>query len=235
MVKVPSAGLDVVVLAAGEGVSAPELAYRVVDACVACPRDEEHVAKPKPIEGLFRSGSFGRVIRLYEQNGEQKASFNGGTGHCFTRGSEGTLIASPETILCACLMRAPVGESSPMSIVLEEGGRVEQFDAMRVPAGLGLSSIEGVYRCSSVDTTVYIRQDRHSGLLEAKGPFGTARYRLSQFAPSLWAFEPMLSYTPWKGILSFAQPDAGFTWMTERTWRLEFLREASGKHGARKN
>lgn len=235
MLKVPSVGLDVVVLSAGEGVRASELAYRIVDACVACPGDEEHVAAPKLIGGLFRSGSSGRIVRLYEHNGKQKASFNGGIGHCFTRGSGGTLIASPETALCTCVIRALGGESSPAAILLEEGGRVEQFDAMRVPAALGPSSIEGLYRCGSVDTTVSIRQDGGSGLLEAKGPFGTGRYRLSQLAPSLWAFEPILSYMPWKGILSFDQPDAGFTWMTERTWRLGFSRDVSRKLGARKN
>lgn len=231
MINVPDVRLDVVVLTNAEDVKAPKLAYQILDECLSgldgVPwRDERRV-----IEGVYRSSSSGRVVRLYGEEGQQRVSLNWGGGYVFHWGRDGTLSGDPMSSLHACTIRMGGGGGESEEIEFENHQRIERLTAVRVPNKVEPSSIAGTYRSEGVGTIIRIRAEQGSVRLDTTGCFGAATYSLRCLSENLWAFEPVSRPLPWRGLLLFDSAKGSFLWMTERTWSLKFSKESTTNWG----
>jgi D-aminopeptidase len=198
MTKVPSAGLDVVVMVNRADVIAPRLANRVIDACL--PNLDPAAAPPdnKYVQGVFRSPTSGRVVQLFARNGQQIAAIDG---------AEMIYAADASGALSPSLAGMPdrqsitlIGEhESPSAIRLSEFGLVEELVALRpMPQG-DARRIAGRYRSGTTGAEVIVAEN---GELQTIGRFGSAFYRLESLAADLWRGRQE-GATPVDAILSF--------------------------------
>jgi len=77
IVKVPSAGLDVVVMVNRQDVSAALLTNRILAACIPGLSPLENASQVSFAAGTFRSPTTDRVIQLYGKDGQQIAAIDG--------------------------------------------------------------------------------------------------------------------------------------------------------------
>jgi CubicO group peptidase (beta-lactamase class C family) len=224
VLKVPAAKLDIVVIVNREDVKATEFAYQILDACLPCSGEASEGGEGEIVDGIFRSTRSGHVLRLHEDKGQQKVSVNWGFGHGFRRDKQGVLKSEPASILYPCNIRIIGSGNNVSGIEVENYGRVEAFEPVRFPISSDCKAIAGEYRNEAVKTAVEVAPEGSCALIQATGRFGRATYQLQLLGDNLWYFEAGARNLPWKGILSFDPAHRSFSWLTERTWSLEFLR-----------
>lgn len=207
MLKVPAAGLDVVVLVNREDVSSAELANGVLAACLPDLRPINGPNNGPDLSGTFRSPTTRRVIQLLVKDGQQIVSI-GGIDIPAERDDRGVLRPAG-TLDYMKFAVVPVGDSAePMSIRLDDFGNVDELVAVGSAGSQRVDAIVGRYRSDTTDTYVTIHEVRKRLQMISVGRFGSWTYALECLADGIWRAKSHPEYL--SGILSFDADGAAF-------------------------
>lgn len=225
MIKLPELGVDLIVLSNTHEVFAWELASEILALCI----DGEGVAKAERLgysRGTFLSPSSGRVLRLYQEDGKQKLSINGGWGYHLEADEDGVLRPAPSLAGYSYSARVVGERDTPAAIQFEEFGRSEHFEAVTPNRNSEATQIAGSYREPTSGTRIAIAAEGGGVRMRCEGRFGSAIYGLESIGANLWQFKPYMSRAYWGGVLACQKDREAFRLLTERTWTLRFQKEA---------
>ncbi len=229
LLKVPEAGLDIVILANRSDISAVERSYRVLDACLPGLDPLPDTSTRPPVTGTYRSPTTGRVVQLLAQGAQQIALIDGtetpvvpdGDGVLWPAGALGFLKQG------LTLRDDPADpDGPPTAIRLNDFGNVDELAAAEPPPAdrPTLDAITGGYRSTVTGTDATITGTDHGLRLRTVGRFGATEYELRCLAPDVWRATND-SPIPMDGILTFDRHD-GFRFSSARTRDLFFQRRA---------
>lgn len=200
MLKVPAAGLDVVVLANREDVSAIDLANSVLDACL--PNLDAIAEPPGPVAtGTFRSSTTGRVGQLLDRNGKQIISIDGMDLPAEADG-EATLRAAGAASCFKLSVKLNGDRQRPASIQLNDFGNVDVLDRAPPPQPNARPMI-GAYRSESTSTIGTLCETPDGVRLRTTGRFGSAEFALTALAENIWLARSTGPREQYGGIVSF--------------------------------
>jgi len=235
MIKVPAAGLDVVVLVNRYDVSSVLLTDKILDACL--PSLEPAPTSPKRpfTNGLFRSPTTGLVIQLYPKDGEQIVAINGmdltgdfdQEGHLRPSGTFGyvkqTLVLRGDPERPASIEISDFGNHDEL-LALQPSKNAAPGEGMRGKAkAVATLAIEGQYQSYSTGVTADIHQNDSGPRLIFSGRWGTTIYELERLAEDIWHAK-QAGVIPWGGIVTFDQDRSAFRFSSFYTWSLPFQR-----------
>lgn len=220
MLKVGSAGLDVVVLTNRGDVMASSLSREVLDTCLEFNRSKEKVGHPG-VTGMFRSETTGRIIQLVVREGQQIASIDG-TDFPVSADSNGVLRLSPIFTLKYTITLVG-GSHAPSHILFEDFGNRDKLVAVHTSEGASAQFIEGRYRSDNTDTEVDIRPSEDGATMTSVGHFGSVKHRLNCLTDNVWRSSSAGS-VPWAGVLAFDRDSQAFRFTNLRTQALYFRR-----------
>lgn len=223
MLKVPSVGLDVVIIVNRADVSGLLLANKILDACLPGLDSAREAARGPHAAGTFCSPRTGRVIQLFTQAGQQMASIDG-MDMPVEPDDDG--VWWPVGVFQGYTKQAISlhgDRLQPNAIRLSDFGNRDELTRVEPPGVADDRIIAGQYRSdgTGVDATVSPTSD--GARLITVGRFGAAEFRLACLAEGIWRARSV-GRMPWGGILSFAKDGATFRFNTFRTWALPFRR-----------
>jgi D-aminopeptidase len=225
MIKVPAAGLDVVIMVNRQDVDSRKLANQILDDCMAglepvkeSPQSDEFIA------GTFRSPTSGHVIQLFATEGKQLVAINGGEMP-FVLGEDGVLRPPADLSFIKQSVALVGSRLRPSAIRFEDFGNLDELVPVESTPNADVASIAGCYRSKSTGTQITVGVTDEGPRLITVGRFGSAKYSLECLGEGLWRAR---SLTPakWGGIVSFDRAGAGLRFTTGRTWSLSFERSA---------
>jgi D-aminopeptidase len=218
MLKVPAAGLDIVVMVNRRDVVAIELANKILDTCIPSLAAGSEPPKRACTTGVFRSPTSGRVIELKAEDGQQIVSIDG-LDWPFAQGDDGVLRPLPWLSFYKQTVTVLEG-----TIRFSDFGNCDELIRVRRAADADASRITGQYRSDTLGIQITIACSATGARLEASGRLGSAVYELKSLSDDIWrARSP--SMMPWGGVLSFHQ-DGTFSFTTSRNRALMFRRTA---------
>jgi D-aminopeptidase len=189
MLKVPDAGLDVVVMSNRQDVQSMSLVNDILDAVLPGLEPIEPPAGGGVATGVFRSPGTGRVIQLFGKEGAQIVSI-GGIDVPF--GADGAGGLRPLAVFsyirqCVELSGDPL---RPESIVFTDFGTRDEL--LRVGPGktADAGKIVGRYSCQSVQVEATITESGAGPRLRTVGRFGSTTYALAPLAEGIWRTKP---------------------------------------------
>jgi D-aminopeptidase len=197
MLKVPGAGLDIVVLVNRRDVSSIALGNRILDACIPGLEPVRKPASCRVIRGTFRSPATGRVVQLLEKDGQQIVSIDA-FDVPFERVAERLLLPTAEY----GAIKQSVTLIDDAAIRFSDFGNVDELVAVAAPRSTALGLLAGCYRSESTRTDAVVEED---SVLRTFGRFGSAQFRLRCLADGVWRAD-WCGAMPWGGVLSF-EPD----------------------------
>jgi CubicO group peptidase (beta-lactamase class C family) len=226
-VKVPAAGLDIVVLVNRHDVFAGDLAQRVLEACLPEPNDSTRDVPDALSTGVFLSPATGRVVQLLIHNGRQIVAVDG-FDLPYVRDVDRVLRPEPAW---RWIKRSvvTVGDSTePTSVRLNDSGTTDTLYAVP-PAGRSRTpSIAGRYVSESIDTTLTIDDRDAVQTMIASGPFGSATLELTCLGQSLWRVTRTDVVKSIDGILRIPADTSDLIFSSYNTRSLPFRRCGSG-------
>jgi hypothetical protein len=230
MLKVPAAGLDVVVMVNRFDVSAAVLADKVLEACLPGLDPITDISESPIASGLFRSPSSGRVIQLSassspdagKKEAQQIASVDG-ADLSFERHNDGLLWLAGTARFMNTTLTLIGDQEMPASIRFSCFGNVDELIAINPAVEADVSAIAGRYRSNPTATEVTIFGTDAGPRLNTVGRFGSAEFTLECLAVGIWRAKST-SAMPWSGIVSFDRDGAGFRFSSFRTPALAFRR-----------
>ncbi|HUN98947.1 MAG TPA: serine hydrolase domain-containing protein [Bradyrhizobium sp.] len=217
MLKVPCAGLDIVVMVNRDDILAPVLVNKVLDICLTDLEPVEDETERAPATGRFRSPKSGRVIQLVAKGAQQIVSIDG-TDLLFAPDAEGVLTFMPvggPTRMSVTLVGV---RERPTGVILSEFGNADEFVPAAPAGNADALSIAGQYCSAGTGSTVTVEAD---GRVHATGRFGSAEYRVEPLIESVWRMRATAA-PPIGGILSF--DEHGFRFSNGNTRALAFRR-----------
>jgi D-aminopeptidase len=221
MLKVPGAGLDLIVIVNRSDVSAIVLANSVLDACfkdAVSPAAYSTAAFP---EGVFQSPTTGRVIQLRRSDGALIASMDG-TDAPVEQDAAGVLRPTATSAYLRLQIEPLQAADGAVSLRLTDFGSTDELVAVSNPptpvdvlAGRYVSPTTGIEVAFEADPTPSLR---------TFGQFGSVRYRLEHLAGDVWRAR-LAPPAPWGGVISFAADGRSLTYSNSFfTRNLEFRR-----------
>ena len=222
MTKVPAYGIDVVAMANRSDVSSTLLVDKVLDACLPQLSPVEPVSSLCTPEGIFRSPTTGRVIRLATE-GERCVASIDGYDLPVVADRQGTLrpVGVMDFVKQAV---TPSGSSrKPGAILLNDFGNEDELLLEEPPVRVDASMITGRYRSDTAGIEAQICATHEGARLNARSRFGFAVYELECLAEGIWRTR---SQSPrfFGSVLSFDSSCSAFRFWTCRTWALSFKR-----------
>lgn len=209
VLKVPAVGVDIAIMVNRHDVSAPLLADQVLDACIRGLEPPANV--PAHVIGTFISPRTGRVVQLYEKQGQQVASIDG-YELVVEADSEGTM--SPAGALRYVKQSlTPLGDPlRPSAVRLSDFGNQDELKAVQPEREADLKAVVGTYRSDSADVEATVSAAGESLKLVTKGRFGSMVYDdLKNLAQGVWLARPTGGAKEWFGsILSFTRDGLTF-------------------------
>jgi len=209
MIKVPAAHLDVIVMVNRHDVMAPDLADRILDACLP---DLEPARPPvQPTTGTYRSTRTGRVIQLFGRNGVQVASVDG-YDYPMEADGQGVLRVSGY----ARFVKQSIGWTGdlalPRSIRFDDFGTEDTLEAVSPPESLDPSRIVGRYRSDTTQTEAEVLLEGRKPRLITRNRFGQMAFDdLQCLAPDTWLARPGGGVAEWFSfIVNFNSRGADF-------------------------
>jgi D-aminopeptidase len=225
MLKVPSLGLDVMVMVNRQDVWAFALVNKILDACLH--NLNPIVKKPRGdsfVTGTFRSATSDRIVQMYGKNGQQIAVI--GAGELPLESDENGVLRYTELWSEAKLTIKIVGNRvQPDAILLNEFDNIDELQISRVATAPDTRAIVGRYRAvAGIDATI---SETEAGVeLLTKGQFGSVAYLLEYIGQHIWRARP-LSATRigfLGGVLSFEEDGAALRFSSVLTRSLPFRR-----------
>jgi CubicO group peptidase (beta-lactamase class C family) len=208
MLKVPGAGLDVVIMVNRHDVVSGLLLNNILDACLPH-LDQAKEIPSRAITGTFRSPTTGRVIQLgtssasspWIREGQQIACIDGGdlpiepddTGVLWTAGMASYMKKAITLI---------GDRSKPTVIRLSDFGNLDELVLVKPAEQVDVCAVAGRYRSDATNTNATISESDHGPRLNTVGRFGSAEFKLETLAEGIWR-GISTSAMPWGGILSF--------------------------------
>lgn len=186
-VKLPSDGLDVVVLANRSDVASPRLAYEVIDACIPDLEERDWGGKAGIIEGTFVSPTGDRVLRLSHNDDRWTACVDGLDLDMLVC-RDGTLRLPPENSTFSVSIRVPE-PSDPGHIDLISYGEVERLERQRPVSTDGADILSGRYQCREAEISAVIARDDSGLTLLTSGVVGSKSARLRPISSFAWRAE----------------------------------------------
>jgi D-aminopeptidase len=222
MMKVPAAGLDVVILANRHDVSAMLLARRILDVCLPGLKPVSGITSHPLTTGVFRSTATGRVIELLARDGQQIASLDG--VDMPVEPDENGVLRPAGVFAYMKQAITPVGDpKSPASIRFSDFGNADELRLAQGPRGRESRTIEARYVAEAIGTEALICRTEDGARLHTRSTFGSTVYHLECLAENIWRAKPM-SMMFLGGILSFDAEGAGFRFSSSRTRAIPFRR-----------
>lgn len=223
LMKVPSAGLDIIVMTNRGDLSATLLAQQVVDYCLPGLIAPSRKSARPLLHGTFRSPATGRVVELFGRAEQQLAVIDG---------MEMPLDADEEGVLRTSgiwrhqrfsIIPAP-DWSAPTAIRLENFGSPDELLLTTATPEPSPNAILGRYSSAATATEALVLQAEEGNLeLIARGAFGMMAYTLRFLADNLWkAVSTDGSFMG--GTLYFESDGSSFVFNTFRTVNLRFRR-----------
>lgn len=230
MLKVPAAGLDVIVIMNRPDVSSVDLVGRVLDTCLPELPETHESTEFVTSNGVFCSRSTGKLIQLLSapanhpriKEGRPIVSVNGFDVPVQSDG-RGKLrpIGSLEHLRLEFVLHG--NSQEPSSILFSDFGNATELE--RLPSGNDLTTEEvtGRYRSDTTGTEVTILHTLEGLRLHSSGRFGGAQYKLDSVARGVYRCRSVDVF-PWGGILLFDRDGARFRFSSYQTWALSFRR-----------
>ena len=232
MLKIPSVGLDIVVLMNRHDVSAMHLADKILDSCLPGLELSSVSALPEAmITGTYRSAGSGRTIQMkaaaaesvWVKMGQQVAVIDG-VEVALQVSDDGTWRQSGLLASITKMTIEPRGDrEAPDTLRLTAYGNADEFVRQAPPKTPDARSYVGLYRSDAIGTQATIFQTESGTRLSTVGPFGSALFTLDCLADGVLCAKSTSSM-PWGGILSFEAQESGFAFSSERTHKLLFRR-----------
>ena len=233
MMKVPSAGLDVIVIVNRSDVMSVDLVNGILDSYIPDLVEVKEPVNEIKANGVFLSESGGKVIQLTTAPPNHR------------RIKEGRAIVSlngfdiPVRLDDRGVLR-PIGSLDSLKLEFELQGDVAQPTAIRLsdfgnltelvrmpPSGRESDDgeIVGRYRSDATDSEVDIFGDKGGMEFNSTGRFGTSRFKLERLNRGVYRCRSSEGY-PWGGVLLFEQYGKGFRFSSLQNWALPFRRLA---------
>jgi CubicO group peptidase (beta-lactamase class C family) len=222
IVKVPSAGLDVVVMVNRQDVSAALLTNRILAACIPGLSPLENASQVSFATGTFRSPTTDRVIQLYGKDGQQIAAIDG-VDLPVVASEDGALRPLPPFSFIKQSLTLTGSPLQPSSIRFCDFGNDDELCAQELMSGVEQRSIAGRYRSERTGTEAIIAEADGGLRLVTTGRYGSASYQLESLADSLWRAKSN-TQVPTDGILIADHSRKAVHFSTPRTRALEFRR-----------
>ena len=221
MVKIPAAGLDIVILSNGRSsLEGYGLADSIIDLCIAdLPPIPEGRTSPTAT-GIYYSRATGRVMRLADKDGAQMIAIGAITLPART-GQDGSLSLP----ILPTDMRITLGAEGDLLTVCEFG-KVDQLERLALSTGADVRSIIGDYEneAASLTASILIETGAGSAQLVLGSPMGSTTYKLVPLADGLWE---ATGGTGLPLVVTLEFGESGFKLTTGRTTRLPFSRKMS--------
>jgi D-aminopeptidase len=224
MIKLLETGLDVVVMLNSDDASAIELAYRIIDVCMA-EDDLSRAPRPRPFcVGTYRSPRTGRVLELFGCNGQQMISVEA-WDMPFEPNDEGVFrpagvygMVKREVLLLGSAAEA-------VAVRLSDFGDLDEFLLVERSGIPDVKAILGSYCNRASGTRILIDPVKDGVRLTTVGRFGSVLYDMEWLGEQLWRSRSIgASATFLGGILSFNIDGSAFDFSNYRSRSLRFQR-----------
>ena len=223
MLKVPAAGLDVVIILNRDDILGSNITARILDACL--PDLESTKAKfDRPfVRGTFVSPKTGRVITLFRENETQMVSIDA-YDWPFVYEEDGVLRPSPIWNHMQLGVVLEGNRVCPSAIRFDDFGNVDELVAVEPPQFVNWARIIGRYHSSTVGASAAVTAIDETLTLNTQGWFGAVTYKLEIVAGNIWRARSN-SAIPWDAMLTFGEDGRSFLFTTMRTKALTFHRD----------
>jgi CubicO group peptidase (beta-lactamase class C family) len=224
MLKVPSAGLDIVLLGNRSDLSSVALGDKILDACLPVAESTaEAVGARTAVQGVFRSPSTSRVVQLFVRNAEQVMSVDGFDMPCAADAERVLRPVGPFTAWKMAVTLEGNG-AEPESIRLSEFGNADRLFPQRVREPEG-SKIIGRYRAATAGVVATVTMNEAGLRLQTETRLGLAAFELNYLADGIWranASHPQVK--PPAAVVAFDAESAAFRFSNILTRNLRFER-----------
>jgi len=222
MLKVPSVGLDVIVITNRDDVSSTSLTAEILDTCLSG-LEPPVTAFPGPIaNGVFRSPTTGRILQLYAE-GEKQIAFSGGVVSQFQRASDRWIWQTDPFQKNKLGIMLLNDQENPSKIRIEDYGNTDELIRVAPEQQPCRWEIAGVYRSLTTGTDALIIDDAGIMRLKFTGRFGPNDYALEHLAGGIWRTKLHRTASWLGGILSFDSV-GDFEYMNQSIRSLKFRR-----------
>jgi hypothetical protein len=222
MLKVPCAGLDIVIMVNRHDVSAVTLGDAILDALLPNLEPVEEARDRQMFSGTFLSPTTSRVLHLFGQHGKQLVSIDG-TEVPLSFDRDGALRPTGAFGYMKWELSMVGDLGHPDSIRSRDFGNPDEWLRVDASERPDASRIAGRYSSAATGTDATICDTERGPELMTVGRFGSMTYMLESLGEGIWRTHPAIPDFL-GGILSFDREGAGFRFGTLRTRALPFRR-----------
>lgn len=184
MLKVPAAGLDVVVMVNRSDGMGALLANKILDESL--PSLDPTAPFNGPFAtGIFRSPATSRVIQLFANNGQQIVSIDG-FDLPVEREDNGVLRHVPFVSFMKQEVTLIGDPEKPVSIRLSDFGNIDELVRQKPAKDADMRAVVGRYRSDTTGSEVTISETADGPRMRAVGRFGSAELGLECLADGIW-------------------------------------------------
>ena len=224
LLKLPAAGLDVVMMINRDDVSSTQLVYEILDAMLTGLLPVKKHSGPFAT-GLFRSPKTGRVIQLLEREGQQIVSTDG-LDLPYEPDGSGMLWPIAESVHFRRSLVLVGAALKPTSLRFSDFGIADELVPVEPAERSDPAAIVGRYRSDATGTEVTVSRTPEGVQLHSFGRFGSTESTLECITDGIWrASTTGMVIPPW-ATLSFDGPRVGFNFTNFTTRSLPFRRIA---------
>jgi hypothetical protein len=224
MLKIPEAGLDIVIILNRSDVLGVTLAERILDMCLGNLEAVAPASKAVLRQGIFHSPGRHRVVELAIRDDRQSVSIDG-FDLPMAPDDGGTLWpkgVNPQKHQSICFTDR---SAAPKKIQLMEFGNAVELVRVAEPDSSAQAPL-GQYKCAAAGVTVEIARRAHRIEIRTSGGIGSAVYDLTPLGKNLWRAKHSSATFPPGGVLCFDPDGAGFHFSSFRTRGVRFERSS---------
>ena len=233
VLKVPSLGLDMAIMANRHDLSAIVLANKVLDTCLGGLDPAVEAPEAPTVQGLFRSPTTGRFVQFspsadlqYNEWSRQQIASIDGFDLPVESDTHGTLRPMRGLDYQKLTLTLTGNRHRPSALRLNNFGNVDDLAPQKPPEHSDVRVIAGTYRSRQTDTAVTIQESDTGPELVSKGRFGTVTYALTCLTNAVWRARPKHQHAmTWGGTLSFRNGATAFDFSSWQTWSLPFVKD----------
>ena len=222
MLKVPDAGLDVVVISNRQDVWAPMLADRIVDAAVCGLDPVAEVPELPKMRAHYVSPASGRVVGLFTDGDVPILSVDGldSPAHAVSSCSLG--YAAPLNFY-KLLVSFSDAKTPPESIEINDFGNSERLDLIPPPSDPPVDELpSGKFLAESIGVEAIFHKSAEGPTLQFQGRLGKESYKLERLTPGVWRARSLAPIPLFGGIVTRERDGQGFRFSSSRTRNLRF-------------
>jgi CubicO group peptidase (beta-lactamase class C family) len=220
--KVPAAGLDIVVMANRDDVSSSLIVRRLLDAILPAPLPA--TGRPARVEasGAFRSARTGRVVTL-ESAGDRTTICFGEADQPLDETENGWLEPAPEKRYLQRRLRIEPQPADPPMLRLSDFGHPDELlpDTRPMPDP---GRIAGHYSHSAAGILATIIAEPSGLRMETVTPMGTASFSVDHVSGHVFRTRSLGLRSEYGGLIDFSDTLDGFAYTTAFLDRLPFVR-----------